>query len=145
MRSSSVIALAALISACSTMPRGSNDWIEPMDAIRAANDDPLYGVRGQFVLTVKAIGSQDGRTYLNSEKDYRDQRCLTIEVPSSMVPRLEQRLGVKLQDVLGRRVVVLGVAKRTRIDFVRDDRPTGKYYYQTHVKADSPTQVEFAD
>ncbi|HET8899288.1 MAG TPA: hypothetical protein VFN09_11005 [Rhodanobacteraceae bacterium] len=116
-----------------------------MDAIRAANNDPAHGVRGHFVLTVKAIGSQGGWTYLNSEKDYRDQRCLTIRIPTAMVPRLEKRLAVDLQEIKGRRIVVLGVAKRTRIDFIDGDRRTGRYYYQTHVQADSPTQFEFAD
>lgn len=145
MRLLVIAALVVLVSACSTVPSDSNGWIEPLDAIRAANDDPSYGVRGHFVLTVKAMGSQGDWTYLNSENDYRDQRCLTIRMRTSMVPQLEQRLGVGLQEIKGRRIVVLGVARRTRIAFIANDRPTDKYYYQTHVQADSPTQIEFAD
>ena len=144
MRLLVVAALAALIAACSTVPSGPDGWIEPVDAIRAANNDPLYGLRGHFVLTVKAIGSQGDWTYLNSETDYRDQRCLAVRMPTSMIPKLEQRVGAALQEVKGRRIVVLGVARRVRIDLNSNGRPTGKYYYQTQIQADSPTQVEFA-
>ncbi|MEJ2791494.1 MULTISPECIES: hypothetical protein [unclassified Pseudoxanthomonas] len=145
MRSLVVIAAALLICACSTVPTNSKGWIEPIDAIRAANDDPRNGVRGEFIITVKALDSYPERSFLNSEKDYRDQRNLTIRMPTSVVPKLEQRLGVKFQDLKNRRLVVLGVAKRNRIDFVTDGKPTGKYYYQTHVQVDSATQIKFAE
>ncbi|WP_407352514.1 hypothetical protein [Luteimonas sp. R10] len=145
MRLLIALAMAAMLAACSTVPRNTQGWIEPVDAVRAANDDPLNGVRGHFVLTVKALNSYSDRTFLNSERDYRDQRNLTVKMPTSMVPSLEQRLGVGLQGLKNRRLVVLGVAKRVRIDFLADGRPTGKYYYQTHVQVDSPTQVSFAD
>jgi hypothetical protein len=138
-------AIAALISACSTVTPTSDGLIEPVEAIRAANNDPAYGIRGEFVLTVKAIDSYPQWSFLNSEQDYRDQRNLTIKMPTAILPKLEQRLGVTFQGLKSRRLVVLGVAKRARIDFVTDGRPTGKYYYQTHVLVDSPTQVRLAE
>ena len=145
MRSLVLIAIALFICACSTVPTNSRGWIDPVDAIRAANDDPRHGVRGEFIITVKALDSYPERSFLNSEKDYRDQRNLTIRMPTSIVPKLEERLGVKFQGLKNRRLVVLGVAKRNRIDFVADGKPTGKYYYQTHVQVDSPTQIRFAE
>lgn len=145
MRSLAAIAIAFLVCACSAVPTNSRGWIEPIDAIRAANDDPLNGVRGEFLITVKALDSHPERSFLNSETDYRDQRNLTIRMPTSLVPKLEQRLGVRFQDLKNRRLVVLGVAKRNRIDFVADGKPTGKYYYQTHVDVGSPTQIRFAE
>ena len=145
MRFLVAITIAVLVCACSSVPTNSKGWIEPVDAIRAANDDPTHGVRGEFIITVKALDSNPGRSYLNSEKDYRDQRNLTIRMPTSILPKLEQRLGVKFQDLKNRRLVVLGVAKRNRINFVNDGQPTGKYYYQTHVHVDSPTQIKFAE
>lgn len=145
MRSWFITILLVFATASSAAPKKRPDWIEPMDAIRAANDDPQHGVRGHFVLTIKAIGADEEWTYLNSERDYRDQRCLTIRVPNAILPRLERRLGVPLKQLKGRRIVVLGEARRARIDFMSDDRPTGKYYFQTHVLADNPTQFEFAD
>lgn len=133
-----------LASACSSVQRNPSGWIEPVEAVRMANEDPEYGVRGEFVLTVKALDSYPGRSFLNSELDYRDQRNLTIRMPTSMLPRLEERLGVKFGELKGRQLVITGVAKRARINFVSDNKPTGKYYYQTHVSVDSPTQIRFA-
>ena len=145
MRLLAVIAISLLACSCSSVPTNSKGWIEPTDAIRAANEDPRYGVRGEFVITVKALDTTPYRSYLNSEMDYRDQRNLTIRMPTSIVPDLEKRLGVKFQDLKNRRLVILGVAKRNRIDFVADGKPTGKYYYQTHVHVDSATQIKFAE
>jgi hypothetical protein len=31
---------------------------------------------------------------------------------------------------------IIGVEKRARIDFVSDDHPIGKYYYQTHARVE---------
>jgi len=145
MRLLAAISIAIVICSCSTAPTNSQGWIEPVDAIRAANNDPIHGVRGEFIITVKALDTYPDRSFLNSELDYRDQRNLTIQMPTTIVPKLEQRLGVKFQELKNRRLVVLGAAKRVRIDFVHDNRPTGKYYYQTHVRVDSPTQVKFAE
>lgn len=88
MRLLVAIAIAALVSACSSVPTNTRGWIEPVDAIRAANDDPANGVRGEFIITVKALDSYPERSFLNSEKDYRDQRNLTIRMPTSIVPKL---------------------------------------------------------
>ncbi len=145
MRVLAMIAMVILISACTTAPTTSKGWIEPIDAIRAANEDPAYGIRGEFIITVKALDSYPERSFLNSERDYRDQRNLTVRMPTSMVPKLEKRLGVKFQELKNRRLLVLGVAKRVRIDFIDDGRPTGKYYYQTQVQVDSPTQIRFVE
>ena len=145
MRLLMTMAVAVLVSACANVPTNPKGWIEPVDAIRAANDDPTYGVRGEFLVTVRSLGSDRDRSFLNSERDYRDQRNLTIEMPTTMLPALERRLGVAFKDLQSRRLVVTGVARRVRVDFIGDGRPTGKYYYQTHVRVDSPTQLSFAN
>lgn len=145
MRLLMAIIVALLVCACSAVPANHKGWIQPVDAVRAANDDPLYGVRGEFVLTVKALASDQRRSFLNSERNYRDQRDLTIEMPTHMLPALQKRLGVPFKNLENRRLVVMGVAKRVRIDFDINGRPSGKYYYQTHVRVDSPTQIRFAD
>ena len=31
-------------------------------------------------------------------------------------------------------IAVGGIARKTRIDFISDGLPTGKYYFQTHLK-----------
>lgn len=144
MRLLLVAMVAMLASACSSVQRNANGWIEPVEAVRMANEDPEYGIRGEFVMTVRALDSYPERSFLNSESDYRDQRNLTIRMPTSMLPELEEHLGLPFDDLKGRQLVIAGVAKRARIDFVSDGRPTGKYYYQTHVSVDSPTQIRLA-
>lgn len=144
MRFVMAVIVALLVCACSSVPASRRGWNQPVDAIRGANDDPLHGLRGEFVFTVRASASRRQWSFLDSERDYRDQRNLTIEMPTTMLPALQQRLGVPFRDLENRRLVVLGVAKRVRINFVIDGRPSGKYYYQTHVRVDSPAQIRFA-
>ncbi len=137
--------LLLMLAGCGTVPVDSRGWITPADAVRAVNESPSQPLRGEFVLTVRAIGSQGERTFLNSETDYRNQNNLTIAMRTSTATALEKRLGVALADLKGRRIVVLGEARRVRIGLFDDrKRPTGKYYFQTHVPVDSPTQVRFA-
>lgn len=145
-----ILLLTALVvlaaSACASVPATGQGWIEPPEAIRGANEAPGRGMHGEFVLTVRNLDSYPDQSYLNSEKDYRDQRNLTIRMHTSIVPRLEKHLGVKFQELRGRRLVVRGIARRIRIDFADEaGKRTGKYYYQTHVEVFSPAQVRFVD
>jgi hypothetical protein len=133
--------IATCMCACSTSPSSSKTWIEPIDAIFGANADPANGVRGEFVMTVRASASVGSWSYLNSELDYRDQRNLTVRLPSSLLPSLEAHLGLGLAQLENRRIVVEGVARRVRIDFLGNGAVTGKYYYQTQVDIERVAQV----
>jgi len=140
-----LVLLAMCLSGCASVERNDRGWIEPTEAIRAANEDPQHGVRGHFVMTVKAIGGEHEWVFLNSERDYRDQRNLTIKMRKSLVPKVERRLGVPFDELKNRRIVVQGTARRVRILFLNDaGRPSGKYYFQTHVAVTSETQIDFA-
>ena len=100
------------------------------------------GVAGTFVLQVRATGTDDGRVYLNSETDYRDQRNLTIAITPAAAGALTARLGAPPAAALaGQRIVVDGVATRVRIDFTVDGHPSGKYYYQTQVQVTDAAQI----
>lgn len=92
---------------------------------------------------MQATGSQDNFTYLNSELDYRDQRNLTIAISPGAARQLEAQLGAPPTVALkGKRILVNGVAVRTKIVFLADGKPTDKYYYQTHVRVTDATQIE---
>jgi len=101
------------------------------------------GVAGMFDMPVVEVGQQDGLFYLNSEKDYRDRNCLTV----AMTPDAMQALAgttdlVQIRQRLnGHRVTVRGVARQVRIDFTSNGRPSGKYYYQVHVRIGEAGQV----
>ena len=108
--------------------------ITPMQAVFAAAEHP-EGVSGTFEMDVRSGGRQDDWLYLNSEADYRDQRCLTVESPPALALQLERRLGGDPTAILrGKTVRVIGTALRTKIWFVSNGLPTDKYYYQTHVR-----------
>lgn len=133
-----------IASGCaSTSPApGQSRWLQPTQAIQLAAEAAPGGVRGVFALQVQATGTQDGYTYLNSELDYRDQRNLTIEIAPGAAGQLETRLGAHpLVALKGKRILVNGVAARTKILFFADGKPTDKYYYQTHIQVTDPTQI----
>lgn len=145
MRLLFTVLLLLSLGACSTVATTPQGWVEPVEAIRAANSDPAYGVRGSFVMTVKATGEQGRWSFLNSEPDYHDQRNLTVRMPTTLVPKLEKHLGLSLHELENHRIVVMGTARRVRIEFTENGHPTGKYYFQTHVLVDSTSQVQLAD
>lgn len=105
----------------------------------AAQGRPVAGV---FALRVQAADRAEGRIFFNSERDYRDPRNITIVVHGDAVRDLEKQLGGDPVDLLrGKRIQVTGDVRRVRIDFMQDDRPMGKYYYQTHVDVTRAAQL----
>ncbi|OQW77899.1 MAG: hypothetical protein BVN33_01765 [Proteobacteria bacterium ST_bin13] len=108
--------------------------LSPAQAVINAAEMPA-GIGGVFEMVVRATGRQDGFLYLNSEADYRDPRNLTIVVTPSLEKELSDRLGGPVEAAILKKVIaVRGIARKTRIDFVADGRPTGKYYFQTHLR-----------
>ena len=93
-------------------------------------------------MTVQATGTQNGRGFLNSELDYRDQRNLSVVLSPQAVQGLQERLGADpLVALQGKNILVTGSAARTRIAFIVDGVPTDKYYYQTHVNVTDASQL----
>jgi hypothetical protein len=139
-----VVSFALLLaSGCATTSSTNSQWIQPVQAVQLAAAAAPDGVPGVFALQVQATGTQDGFTYLNSELDYRDQRCLTVAITPDAAQQLEAKLGGPAIIALkGKLILVKGTAARTRVDFITDGKPTGKYYYQTHVRVTDPGQIQ---
>jgi len=115
----------------------------PSEAINKAADAAPAGVVAVFDMSVRRADFDRGTLYLNSEIDYRDQRSLTISVPPRALPRMRKAIGDDLQATFkGQRILVFGEARRVRIDFTTNGRPTGKYHYQTHVRLIDPAQLK---
>jgi hypothetical protein len=134
----------ALASGCTSAPspHHSAKWIDPSQAVQIAAASPRFGVTGVFALTVKATG-KTGRVHLNSEYDYRDQRNLSIALEPRASEELERIFGAPPEVALkGKRILVSGTAKRARIVFLVDGKPTDKYYYQTHVVVTQASQIQ---
>lgn len=121
----------------------ANGCLTPVEAVTYASQlGTRAGVSGRFELTVRAVGERDGMIYLNSETDYRDRNCLTIAVAKQLARRVfgSDALDPIRQRLIGRKIVVAGVARQVRIDFTVDGQPTGKYYFQVHARAMSSRQ-----
>ena len=118
--------------------------LSPVEAVTYATYlAPRAAVAAEFELEIKGVGSQDRRFFLNSEADYRDRNCLTLVLSppaakalagSADVAALEKRFK-------GKRITVEGLARRVRIDFTENGKPTGKYYYQVHVTVMDARQI----
>jgi hypothetical protein len=138
--------LAVALSGCAATNARTDGAVaaplSPVQAVMMAAEAAPKGVDGVFEMEVRGSGRDRFRSYLNSEADYRDQRNLTIALSPAAVEGLRQRLGADPVDALrGRRIVVTGTAQRVRIDFLGNGLPTGKYYYQTHVRVDDAAKV----
>ena len=140
------VASALVLASCQSGPIAPNLAAAPgmsaPQAVMAAADAAPRGVPGNFALVVRRAEMVGPRLYLNSEDDYRDQRNLSIAIQPYVLPGLRDRLGKELRTALvGRDIRVRGVARRTRIAFFENGKPTGLYYYQTHVVVDSAYQI----
>lgn len=135
--------LAALLAGCTTVPpqdRGVPDTTPPQ-AIMGAAESP-DGIEGFFKFEVRGAGRQGDWLYLNSEADYRDQRCLTVAIPQAVAQALELKiLGDPLELMKGRTIRVSGAAKRTTIWFLSNGVRTNSYYYQTQIRVSDISQI----
>ena len=119
--------------------------MSPSEAVVAAAEAALRrgGVRAVFAVPVRRTEQVGARYFLNSEADYRDQRNLSVVIHPVALSAVRARFGDNLsQAFLGRSIRLYGRAERVRIDFTANGRPTGKYYYQTHVTVFDPRQIE---
>lgn len=121
---------------------GRMEGMPPMVAVLAAADAGNSGLPGIFGFIVAGTGSgDDGVVYLNSEEDYRDPRALTARMTGAAARAWRELHREDPQALKGRRITVVGYARRVRIDFTHAGLPTGKYYYQTHVDVREPWQI----
>lgn len=145
MRFSLLLYCILFLASCATAPSTSSEAenISPREAVMLAADAAPEGVPGVFEMVVVATGESKGAVFLNSEEDYRDQRNLTVGISPRMRQFYTEKFGEDPKSYFkGKRLAVQGIARRVRIDFVDgDEQPTGKYYYQTHVHVQNPSDL----
>lgn len=145
MRVSIVCGLLALAGCQTGSPRSVQSGphvIAPAAAVLAAADAAPRGYPGRFGFVVVETAMVGPRLFLNSYNDYRDQRNLSVAIEPAAIAQLRRKLGAEPVTALKNRAIeVDGVARRTRIDFTVGGRPTGKYYYQTHVTVSDASQL----
>ena len=131
--------------ACSSAPVKDSTvkTISPVQAVVAAAEAAPNLVSGVFEMNIKGTGRLGGFIYLNSETDYRDQRCLTLAIHPSAIPGFVQKYGTDPDSYLKNKMVhVSGEARRVKIWFNSNGKRTESYYYQTHVLVTNESQIE---
>lgn len=138
-------AVGEAIAPMSRRPRCQQGCMTPVEAVTYASYvAPKGGIAGEFAFEIQAVGEQNGRLYLNSEKDYRDRNNLTIAMPRPVGQWLAGKSDLAaIQKALVRhRIVVRGIAHRVQIDLIdQSGQRTDKYYYQIHVTVSDPQQL----
>lgn len=115
----------------------STDCRSPRDAIElAAAAAPVRAPTGYYRITVRTMGTQGDRFYINSERDYRDQRNISLSFDRAQARRLIAMVGGgSIEEALvGRELVVFDRPERVRIHFIGRGGPTRLYYYQNHIE-----------
>jgi hypothetical protein len=149
--------IVLLLAACQSAPKDDAEpplvvftpenlqRLTPEQAVMAAARAAPRNVPGIFILQVKATGKDGKRVYLNSEFDYRDQRNLTVSINERTARALAAKFGAPPEDYFkGKTIEVRGSARRVTIGFFENGRPTGLYYYQTHVRVGHSSQIQLA-
>lgn len=139
------VVMLALLSGCAAM-QGSAErthQASTMDIIAAAAAAAPEGVVGEYQLSIQAAGTDGRAVYLNTELDYRDQRNITIAMSPAVAAALAGADAASAQQYfVGKKLLVKGQARRMKIDFMSQGKPTGLYYYQTHIRVKNPEQIK---
>ncbi len=118
--------------------------LDPLAAIAAAASEP-NGMTGKFKLQVRRAALEGDEAWLCSEMDYRDPRCLSVRLEARARQQCLAVHGAEPPEVfMGKPILVTGIAKQRRIDFLSDGTPTGHYYYQTHIDIDEIEKIALA-
>lgn len=137
--------VSAQLAQAQDAPRPSRpEYVDPVvysatEATRGPAERPLPG---QFAFIVKGSSRDGDRVFLNSAVDYRDPGTLTVVLPASVADGLARSTSAPMErDLLGRTIVVNGVARRVPIAILRDGTRTGQTYEQTHVVITDASQI----
>jgi hypothetical protein len=119
----------------------------PEEAVMKAADAAPGFVTAVFDFAVRRTEQVGSDFFLNREEDYRDPRNISVVLDPDAQRQLRNSYGDDLSRYfVGHHMLALGTARRVQIDFIDDrGKPSGKYYYQTHIGIVSPRQLERID
>lgn len=143
-----LLGLVALVAGCSSTQNATTmekafAYSDTMEIIRSAAESAPNGVEGDYILKIKGAGNQGKFVYLNSELDYRDPRAVTVALHPTVVPAFIEQYGANPQDYfVNKSISVSGKAQRIRINFSIQNKPSSKYYYQTHIRVTDISQIK---
>jgi hypothetical protein len=139
------LALIGVLSGCASKKDANiaYDTISPIQAIEKAAEASPKGIRGFFELRVKATGKPKNIVFLNSELDYRDPRNISIAISPKVAESFMKKYGETPELFLkNKRIIVYGEVRKVKISFgCNGKRNKNQYYYQTHVRVGSLSQI----
>ena len=134
--------LILVLSACSH----SEKHTDVMRLIEQAAEVAPEGVEGEFFVHIQATGQQKLHVFLNTQLDYRDRRNLTIDIAPKAVKQLYEIYDESPHTyLLDKNIIVKGLAQQVKIYIFVDGKKLSKYYYQTHIRVNSPEQIVVVD
>jgi hypothetical protein len=128
------IALVVWLAACGNIERAQHD-IPAAEAVSKARSGP---VAGTFLMRVDGSGFSEGRTFLNSKKNFRAADCLTIVIPDAIIPPSVLVAKPPGPELVGKWIRVSGTAQQVPI-WVDDE---GMTHHQVHVVLSNLSQLE---
>jgi len=140
-----IILLTLFLSACSTTSNNftSKNSNELMKVIQLSEAAAPNGVNGTFEMYIKATGAERSVVFLNTELDYRDRRNVSVALHPKLSKKLTELYGVAPEIYfVNKTIKATGTAKRVKILFISNGKPTKKYYYQTHIRVSSLKQIK---
>ncbi len=144
-----LILLTALLSGCAatgTSPVSNPSKIAYSDTMRIIADATAAApnkVAGEYTFYIKAAGSVNGRVYLNTELDYRDQRNVTVALSRGMARHFDLKFKQPSEHYfIDKTIKVTGEAFRVKIAIPCNGEKTEMYYYQTHIRVTEKEQIE---
>jgi hypothetical protein len=140
----SLVLIGALSGCASTKDAEKvSEYISPIQAIERAAEASPKGVKGFFELNVKATGKPRNVAYLNSELDYRDPRNISIAISPKVRESFIKKYGETPEIFLkNKKIIVYGEARKVKISFGCNGKENeNQYYYQTHVRFSSLSQL----
>lgn len=139
-----VILSMLVLSACNSTPETAStskatDVVQLIEKVKRRYPEP---VRGTFLIAIKATGSQNGVVYLNSNLDYREPTNITLALDPSTIDTFTNTYHSSPDLYFKNKVLeVTGQAERIKIYKYENGKRTKKYYFQTHIRVDSVTQI----
>lgn len=140
----SLVLIGALTGCASTKDTDKvSEYISPIQAIEKAAEASPNGIKGFFELRVKATGKPRKVVFLNSELDYRDPRNISIAISPKVAELFFNKYGETPELFLkNKKIIVYGEARKVKISFgCNGKRKENQYYYQTHVRVGSLSQI----
>jgi hypothetical protein len=122
-----MISLSLALLLAQPEPGYAERIFSPREAVEAAADSEGKPVRGIFDLRVKATGATAHHVYLNSERDYRDQRNLSIAISRGVAAQIARRKGTTGHRFFENQSVrVYGAVQRVRGRLPGSERPSDR-------------------